>query len=348
MLNIRPALLVILSVLAISCGEEKKSVPIKPIVVKTIEIGNQMEYQNNQNVGFTGKIIANKTVNLSFQIGGTIEVLNAEMGDFVQKGALLAQVDATAYKEEYEARKAQADLAKENYERIKEVYQKGSIAEIKMIEARSNYNQANAAANATFQNVKHSKLYAPFSGYIGAKIMEPGDLASPGRPVFQLLDINNVKAAIPIPDGEINQLKKGDSAKVKIDALGDRFFFGKVAEISIQSNQQNPVYIAQILLENPERSIKPGMSCSAFIDFKESDTSETSDIILPVNVVSVTEKNQYFVFVAENGKAKRKLVTTGKLYSNGIAITSGLSASDQVITSGYHKLTDNTPIKMAQ
>jgi len=99
MLNIRPALLVILSVLAISCGEEKKSVPIKPIVVKTIEIGNQMEYQNNQNVGFTGKIIANKTVNLSFQIGGTIEVLNAEMGDFVQKGALLAQVDATAYKE---------------------------------------------------------------------------------------------------------------------------------------------------------------------------------------------------------------------------------------------------------
>ena len=68
-----------------------------------------------------------------------------------------------------------------------------------MIEARSNYNQANAAANATFQNVKHSKLYAPFSGYIGAKIMEPGDLASPGRPVFQLLDINNVKAAIPIP-----------------------------------------------------------------------------------------------------------------------------------------------------
>ena len=99
MLNIRPALLVILSVLAISCGEEKKSVPIKPIVVKTIEIGNQMEYQNNQNVGFTGKIIANKTVNLSFQIGGTIEVLNAEMGDFVQKGALLAKVDATAYKE---------------------------------------------------------------------------------------------------------------------------------------------------------------------------------------------------------------------------------------------------------
>ena len=90
------------------------------------------------------------------------------------------------------------------------------------------------------------------------------------------------------------------------------------------------------------------MSCSAFIDFKESDTSETSDIILPVNVVSVTEKNQYFVFVAENGKAKRKLVTTGKLYSNGIAITSGLSASDQVITSGYHKLTDNTPIKIAQ
>ena len=348
MLNIRPALLMILSLLAISCGEEKKSVPIKPITVKTTKIGNKNETQNHNNVGFTGKIIANKKVNLSFQIGGTIQVLNAEMGDFVQKGALLAQVDATAYKEEYQARKAQADLAKENYERINEVYQKGSIAEIKMIEARSNYNQANAAANATFQNVKHSKLYAPFSGYIGAKIMETGDLASPGRPVFQLLDINKVKAAIPIPDGEVNQLKKGDSAKVKVDALDDHFFFGKVAEISIQSNQQNPVYIAQILIENTKRSIKPGMSCTVFIDFKENNLSENHDIILPVKVVSVTEDNQYFVFIAENGKAKRKLVTTGKLYRNGITITSGLSTSDQVITSGYHKLTDNTPIKIAQ
>ncbi len=348
MRNICPTLFAILALLAISCGEEEKSVAIQPIAVKTITIGEHANSLNTKNTGFTGKIIASKTVNLSFQIGGTIEVINAEMGDFVQKGELLAQVDATAYREQYEARKAQADLAKENYERINEVYQKGSIAEIKMIEARSNYNQAKAAANAAFQNVKHSKLYAPFSGYIGAKIMESGDLASPGRPVFQLLDINTVKAAIPVPDAEVNQLKKGDSAKVKIDALGEDFVFGKVAEISIQSNQQNPVYIAQILLKNPERSIKPGMSCTALIDFNQNQKSDDSEIILPIEVVSVTEENEYFVFVAENGKAKRKQVSTGKLYSNGIAITSGLKASDQVITSGYHKLTDNTPITIAQ
>lgn len=109
-----------------------------------------------------------------------------------------------------------------------------------------------------------------------------------------------------------------------------------------------PVYIAQILLENPEKSIKPGMSCKAFIDFNQNQKSDDSEIILPIKVVSVTEENEYFVFVAENGKAKRKQVSTGKLYSNGIAITSGLKASDQVITSGYHKLTDNTPIKIAQ
>ncbi|MDN3593685.1 efflux RND transporter periplasmic adaptor subunit [Zunongwangia endophytica] len=348
MRNIRLTLLSLSILIAISCGEEKKTKSIEPISVKTMTIGKNQELQNTQNIGFTGKIIANKKINLSFQIGGTIEYLKVDMGDFVKKGELLAEVDATAYREQYQAKKAQAELAKENYERINEVYLKGSIAEIKMIEARSKYQQAKAAANAVYQNVKHSKLYAPTSGYIGAKIMESGDLASPGRPVYQLLDIEKVKAVIPIPDGEVNQLKTGDSAKVEIDALDNKLVEGEITEISIQSNQQNPVYIAQITIPNPDKNIKPGMSCAAFIDFKENQSNSTSQIVLPVQVVSVTEINEYFVYVAEDGKAKRKVVTLGKLYKNGIAITKGLKKSDQVITSGYHKLTDNTPIKLSK
>ncbi|MBW2960542.1 efflux RND transporter periplasmic adaptor subunit [Mesonia aestuariivivens] len=348
MRTIRLTLLAFSIFLAISCGEEKKSTPIQPIEVKTITIGKHNSREQNQDIGFTGKIIANKKINVSFQIGGTIEYLKADMGDFVQKGELLAEVDATAYKEEYQAKKAQTELAKENYDRINEVYLKGSIAEIKMIEARSKYQQAKAAANAVYQNVKHSKLYAPTSGYIGAKIMEAGDLASPGRPVFQLLDINKVKAAIPIPDEEVNQLKNGDSAKVTINALKDEVFNGQVSEISIQSNQQNPVYIAQIAIDNPDRKIKPGMSCAAILDFNKNKSEINTSIVLPVEVVSVTENGENFVYIAKEGKAKRKMVTTGKLYNNGIAITSGLQNSDKVITSGYHKLTDNTPIKLAE
>lgn len=348
MRNICPVLLALSIFLAVSCGKEKKTVPIEPIAVKTMAIGTKQASQNAKNIGFTGKIIANKKVNLSFQIGGTIEYLKADMGDFVKKGELLAEIDATTYKEQYQARRAQAELAKENYERINEVYLKGSIAEIKMIEARSKYQQAKAAAKAAYQNVKHSKLYAPTNGYIGAKIMEAGDLASPGRPVFQLLDISKVKAAIPIPDGEVNQLKKGDSAQVKINALHEELYNGEVSEISIQSNQQNPVYIAQITIENTNKAIKPGMSCAAFLDLNDHKNTTTTKIVLPVQVVSVTEDGENFVYVAEDGKAKRKIVTTGKLYSNGIAITSGLQSSDNIITSGYHKLTDNTPIKLVQ
>ena len=71
-------------------------------------------------------------------------------------------------------------------------------------------------------------------------------------------------------------------------------------------------------------------------------------IILPVNLVSITDKGEHFVYLVDqtSNTAKRQLIEVGNLYNEGIAITNGLKAGDQVISSGYHKLTNNTPITL--
>ncbi|HEK20767.1 MAG TPA: biotin/lipoyl-binding protein, partial [Bacteroidetes bacterium] len=130
-------------------------------------------------VNYDGTLQADKTIDLSFQVSGTITSFPVKAGDHVNKGQLIAQVDETTYRNQYNAQLAQAKLAGENYRRLEEVYRKGSIAEIKMLEARSNYKQATSAAKATYQNIAHTHLYAPASGYIGGKMMEAGGVANP-------------------------------------------------------------------------------------------------------------------------------------------------------------------------
>ncbi|UII26912.1 efflux RND transporter periplasmic adaptor subunit [Fulvivirga maritima] len=330
-----------------SCEKKKETKEVDPIEVQTIAVGEQGAF-NAHEISYSGAITANKNVNITFQVPGTIEQITVDMGDFINKNDLIARIEATTYQNQYEARKAQAELAKENYERINEVYKKGSIAEIKMIEARSNYKQAEAAATAAYQNVKHTKVFAPFSGYVGAKIMEAGDLASPGMPVIQLLDIDMVKAMVPLPDQEVNQYHSGDSARVTIDALGDQSFTGIISEVSVQSNRANPVYTAQINIQNPDHKIKPGMACKVNL-FKGEDSSTANNaLVIPISSVSVTDDNKNFVYIinTKDSTAQRKYVTTGELYDNGIAIKEGLQPGDQLVTSGYHKLTDKTPVKV--
>jgi RND family efflux transporter MFP subunit len=330
---------------AISCGTEEKKVTKKVIKVNVMKVGSgptssiaKMEYN--------GTIESDVSINASFQVSGTVLNVPVQIGDFVKKNQLIAQVDGTIYSSQYEQQLAQERLAKENYERINSVFQKGSIAEIRMLEARSQYEQAQAAAKMTYQNVRHAKLYAPMDGYISGKMMEAGDLAQPGRPVVELVNINTVKAVIAIPDSEINNITKGDTATVVIPSLGNSDISGVIDEVSIQSNQGSPVYTAYVKLNNAEKKIKPGMACTVIFKNTDNDIAATQTIVIPSESIAVTEDNKRFVYVVNDNKAERRYVETGKLYNNGIAITKGLKKGDQLIISGYHKLTQSTQVEI--
>ena len=301
----------------------------------------------NDRIVYDGTLEAEKTIDLSFQVSGTILSFPFKTGDYVKKGQLVGSVDETTYRNQYNAQLAQAKLANENYTRISEVFKKGSVAEIKMLEAKSNYEQATSAANATYQNIAHTHLYAPVSGYVGAKMAEAGAVANPGQPVLQLLDTRSVKVLVAVPESEINHYKAGTPAIIKIDALGDQTLQGKVTEVGVIALNGSANYNLKITLPNTSAQLRPGMLCKVSFDAdKKGDTSvDTKEIIVPVQAVQVDDKGSNFLFImnAQN-KAVRKDVTTGQLYSNGITIKSGLSGNEKVITSGYQKLADQTPV----
>lgn len=296
---------------------------------------------------YDGTLEAEKTIDLSFQVSGTILSFPVLTGDYVKKGQLVGAVDETVYRNQYNAQLAQAKLAEENYTRINDVFKKGSISEIKMLEAKSNYEQATSAARATYQNIAHTHLYAPVSGYIGEKKAEAGAVANPGQSVLQLLDTRSVKVLVAVPESEINHYKAGTPATVKIDALGNQPLQGKVSEVGVLALNGSANYNLKISLANNDMKLRPGMLCKVIFNKTAGivSSSNIKEVIVPVQAVQVDDKGTNFLFImnAQN-KAVRKDVITGQLYSNGIAIQSGLAGNEQVITSGYQKLADQTPV----
>lgn len=334
------------------CSSESKLKPgADTLAVKVFNLTAGTSAANDRIV-YDGTLEAEKTIDLSFQVSGTILSFPVKTGDYVKKGQLVGTVDETTYRNQYNAQLAQAKLALENYTRISEVFKKGSISEIKMLEAKSNYDQASSAARATYQNIAHTHLYAPVSGYVGDKKAEAGAVANPGQPVLQLLDTRLVKVLVAVPESEINRYKAGTPATVKIDALGGQPIQGKVAEVGAIALNGSANYNIKIALPNTDLMLRPGMLCKVSFDGANTRGAKSAggkEVIVPVQAVQVDEKGNNFLFIMNSeNKAVRKDVITGQLYSNGITITSGLSGNEQVITSGYQKLADQTPVTVSK
>ncbi len=292
---------------------------------------------------YNGTIQAEKTITLSFQVGGTVTSIPVDAGQYVEKGQLIAKVDEAVYRNQYEAQLAQARLAKESYRRVLEVYNKGSMAEIKMLEAKSKAEQAEAAARATYQNILHTTLTSPVKGYIGNKMIEAGATAGPGVPVAQVLDVSTVQVLVAVPEGEINRFRRGDQARVSIDALG-KVLQGNIAETGVLALTGSANYNVKINLRNDSFQLKPGMLCKVhFLQSHQVDSAQ--GIKVPAQAVQVDEQGRNFVYVVDqHNKAIRKPVETGALVQDGIMLKSGVDAQDKLIVSGFQKLESGSPL----
>jgi len=334
---------IILLTLGACSGKNETIKTADSIRVQAIKL-NKTSANNDLQIVYNGTLEANKTIDLSFQVSGTINSFSLRTGDYVKKGQLIATVDETTYRNQYNALVAQARLAEENYKRTLAVFEKGSMAEIKMLEARSNFEQANSSARATYQNIAHTKLYAPQSGYIGEKNTDAGAIASPGQPVAQLLDIRSVDVLVAVPENEINRYKAGDLALVSIDALGTQVLEGRVAEVGVLALNNSASYNLKVKLNNTDQKLRPGMLCKVRFAIKRSVQAD-NDLVVPLQAVQVDEQGQNFVYtINEKQQAIRKVVKTGPLYNQGISISSGLTGTEQLVTSGFQKLTEGTAV----
>ncbi|SCY75822.1 RND family efflux transporter, MFP subunit [Flavobacterium anhuiense] len=343
MVMLKKNIFFILSVLFLGagCGKTKsdQNQTAQPVKVSVNEIAVSPQ---SQVLEYSGTIEADNTVSIGFSVPGRVNGVMVQEGQHVVKGQLLASIEQNTYRNNLIMASAGLEQAQDNFNRLDQLYKKGSLPERDYIAAKTSLAQAKANKETASKNLYDTKLYASFSGIVTHKLTEAGATAAPGIPAFTIVKTDKVYAVAAINENEISSLKIGAGAEITIPSL-DKKISGKVTIINPQADDMSKTYTVKVRLENPNGGLLPGMI--ADISIKSGKTQNA--VIIPVQAVVRDPDNINYVFIAKaDNTAFKKRVNISKMTgTNDVVVNEGLQAGDKLIVSGQTNLEDGTPIK---
>lgn len=287
---------------------------------------------------YVGEVQENASVSVSFPMGGRVERVYVREGDRVREGQILATVNSANAQNAYNSAKATLDQAEDAYQRLKKVYEKGSLSEVKWVEMQTSLEKARSMEQIARKELDECTLKAPFSGVVGSCNAKVGGSLLPGEPAVTLLDMGSVSVSFSVPESEIGTVSVGETVYVVVPALDNRTLAGKISERSMTASHVSHSYQVKVTFPNADKSLLPGMVCKVMLNLPDNQ-----GFVIPAKSVQ-TRPEGLSVWVVENGRAQHRLVTSTEFVANGILVTSGLHPGDTVIISGLQKLYVNAEL----
>ncbi len=198
--------------------------------------------------------------------------------------------------------------------------------------------------SARFQLTK-ANVYAPISGVVDMAFLKSGEMAGPGTPIVQILDVRTVKVVANLPENYLGIIKKGEQVTVMFPALGEERK-SRVSLIGRTINPANRTFEVEVQLNNSNGVLKPNLLAL----MKVQDFAQKDAIVLPLVVVQQEVSGKSFVYVKAKGEeglmAKKTYVETGESYQGNIIVINGLTGAEEIIIDGARGLSDKELIKV--
>lgn len=289
---------------------------------------------------YVGEVEENSSLSLSFATVGTVEQVFVREGDQVRKGNLLASVDKQKARNAHAAAKAALAQAEDGYKRLKQVYDQGSIAEVKWVEMQTNLEKARSMEAIARKQLNDCDLYAPCDGVIGSCNAKIEANLLPGQSAMTLLDVTRVQVVFTVPENEIASIALGDQGTIEVPALNNQTFTGKIGDRSLTANRMAHTYKVKIALDNNHQQLLPGMVCKVHVA-----QPSTGGFVIDGKAVQ-TRPDGLGVWCVSQGRAVRRMVEAAQFVANGVLITGGLAQGDTLIVEGQQKLYEGAVVNI--
>lgn len=296
---------------------------------------------------YVGTIEEEEGTNVTFSVLGIVERVLVSEGQFVSKGQALAVSDGQDIRNAYNMSKVSLEQVEDAYRRLKNLYSKGTLPEMRMVEMEANLQRARSAEAISRKNLQDITLRAPWSGYVASVDLHEGANITPGMNGIKLVKIEQVKLNIPIPEKEIGQMKTGQKVSFTVAALGDREFSGVVISRGLTTNPISHAYDVKVLVKNSDHALLPGMVAKAKLSMDNSILSKSGAdyaLLAPQEAIMVSGTDK-FVWIVKGGKAERRAVTTGDITNEGVVIESGLTKGETIIVQGQEKVCNGQSVR---
>jgi RND family efflux transporter MFP subunit len=359
---VRSGLMIVLGLGALTgCRSAKDAETAKPATVtatpvKVVQVARQ---KISERLTYTGTFEAWQKINITPETAGKVAKIYVDEGQPVEKGQLLAELETESIRlqiKQAEAAVAAADANFKNMEKNKDrmdrLLREKAISDQQYEQVKLGYDaakaqldQVQAALNLARHYLDVSIMKAPWSGVVASKNAQVGDVInpmmggfSPASGILTLMDFSRIKIVLDVSPRDIARLQKGQAAVVTTASAAGREFAGTVSLVGQTADASSKKFRVEVFIENPGLLLRPGTFGDVVLDINTREDT----LVLPQKAII----DYKYVFVAENGTARRQEVRIGLQNADFVEILSGLKAGEAVIIEGNYGLENGARIEV--
>jgi len=355
-----PALLLV-SLLLVACEgapPEDLPAPARPVKLFRVDRGAGENIRR-----FPATISAHREAALSFRVPGTLEELPIREGDVVERGQLVARLDANDYALALEDRQATFDNARRNFERARELVDDGNISRLDFDRTESQYRSARAALAQAQNNLDYTSLRAPFDGRIARRLVENFEEVQAKQAIAELQDPTLLDVVIALPESVVrsvassgdevgsgvnaaNSSAAGVLALVSFDDHPDISFALELSEVATRADPDTQTFRVTFTMRQPEEfTVLPGMTAEVELDFT-SLVADGASTWVPSRAVQADTalSARVWVFDAAQMTVHAREVEIGRLSGDMIEVRSGLEGGEEIVAAGAAYLSEGMAV----
>lgn len=328
------------TIFIVGCSKEESAVVSKnmeqlykengiPVKVETV-----IPQEFSLYIPFTASLTGLQQSSASAMIGGRIEKVLVNVGDYVEKNQILVEFPEDAPAGQYKQATAGYEMAKSTFERMNKLYEMGGISKQDLDGVETQYKVAAANLDASSQMLK---VRAPISGTVTAINVRETESVPAESQLATISNTQKMKAKVWLTESEACQVVKGQEAIADWNGVELK---GRVTQVAVAKDMMKRAFSVDLEFDNANKLCKSGVMA----DIKIKIYSNNSAILLPRKTV-LSDANGYYIYILADDKAIKRNVQIGKENGN-LEITNGLKMGDKVIVEGYNKVNDQTKVNV--
>jgi RND family efflux transporter MFP subunit len=332
--------------------------------------------QVRDEVHITGSLKPKEQVDVSSKVTGRVKSLSVNIGDFVWRGQLIAVLEGAELSEQVrraeaaravvsataDQRRAELSSAKADLDRAKQLLDAGLIAKqeydakltsFRVFQAQLALTQAQGEQAASELRelkiqLEQMQIVAPISGYVAQKTVDVGSVVGPTTPIVRLVNVSTLVTVANVPERQIGKLRVGARAEVRVDAIGDNVFTGRVARIAPVLDPGTRTAFVEIEIPNPDRVLRAEMFARVKLDLPNMREA----VLIPRDAL-VYRGSQAGVFVVSGKTDSRKQpefrpVETGLTEGRHVEVLGNLAAGTTIVNHGASMLSEGDRINVME
>ena len=332
----RTAIIASAAVLAVACGSKSTKNDVAQVaeVAPTVSVVEVSARLVPQTAVYTSTVQPYVKNNITPQTAGRITKINAEIGDFVKKGQVLAEIDkATLQQAQLQLHNQEVEL-----ERLRTLYEAGAISKSDLDAIELSYNVTKTQVENLLEN---TVLCSPIDGVVTARNYDVGDMYAMSSPIYTVEQIKPVKLLVAVSESDYTKVKKGDSVEIVADAFADKTFYGKIEKIYPTVDAATRTFNVEVLVANNYSTLRPGMFARVTVDF-----GSNNNVVIPdIAVVKQQGSGERFVYVLnEDDTVTYQKVVLGRRMGTEYEVLEGLADGARIVTGGQIRLKDGVKV----